>query len=141
MYCRDFKDLIYKIEDYIEENYTNEYDYYSVYNDLKKFEKEYNNSHEDQYTIIFDEVEGLDVLPNNYKAFKIINENTDDSLIKWGFEWSHDTNKLIFIPTCLTDEDKIKFLIKLIKKIYPQSELYFEKYWKGYLDENKKWFC
>lgn len=141
MYCSNFKDLVYKIEDYISENFEDDSDYEYIVNELKRIEKEYNSSHQDQYTILFDLNEGLDILPNNYIAYKIINDNTDNSLIKWGFEWSSDMNKLIFIPACFNEEDKIKFLINLIKKLYPQSETYFEKYWKEYLNEDKKWIC
>ena len=141
MYCSNFKDLVYKIEDYISENFEDDSDYEYIVNELKRIEKEYNSSHQDQYTILFDLDEGLDILPNNYIAYKIINDNTDNSLIKWGFEWSSDMNKLIFIPACFNEEDKIKFLINLIKKLYPQSETYFEKYWKEYLNEDKKWIC
>lgn len=141
MYCRDFKDLVDKIEDYLDENYNDEFDFHFVSDDLKKIENEYNRTHEDQYTIVFDIEEGLDVLPNNYTAFKIINDNTNNSLIKWGFDWSTDMNKLIFIPTCFSDKDKLKFLINLMKEIYPYSESYFKKYWKEYLDEDKKWLC
>ena len=141
MYCRDFKDLVDKIEDYLDENYNDEFDFQFVSDDLKKIENEYNRTHEDQYTIVFDIEEGLDVLPNNYIAFKIINDNTNNSLIKWGFDWSTDMNKLIFIPTCFSDKDKLKFLINLMKSIYPYSESYFKKYWKEYLDEDKKWLC
>lgn len=141
MYCSNFKDLVYKIEDYISENFEDDSDYEYIVNELKRIEKEYNSSHQDQYTILFDLDEGLDILPNNYIAYKIINDNTDNSLTKWGFEWSSDMNKLIFIPACFNEEDKIKFLINLIKKLYPQSETYFEKYWKEYLNEDKKWIC
>ena len=141
MYCSNFKDLVYKIEDYISENFEDDSDYEYIVNELKRIEKEYNSSHQDQYTILFDLNEGLDILPNNYIAYKIINDNTDNSLTKWGFEWSSDMNKLIFIPACFNEEDKIKFLINLIKKLYPQSETYFEKYWKEYLNEDKKWIC
>ena len=141
VYCKDFKDLIDKIEEYLEENYTDERDYDGVMAEIKKIESNYNANHVDQYTVLFDDVVGLDVIPNNYEAYKIINQNTDNSLINWGFMWYFYTNKLIFIPTCLTDEDKIKFLINLIKRLYPNSESYFNKYWKGYIDEEKKWLC
>lgn len=109
-----------------------------INNNLQHLISRYNDTHADNYMLTYTFEEGLDIIPSNYTAFKHINEISDNSLILYGYDWSFDTNKLIFKPNYMSEKEKIAFLIDFILQILPDQRKYFESQWGNYIPKKRK---
>lgn len=130
------EELLDCISDYIEDN-GSESDPLYIHNMVQR----YNQSHKDNYIVNYDDhCDIMDIKPANIEGYKILNHISKNSLDIYGYEWSPDLNKMIFLPKYMKNNEKIQFLVHFIWKMSPQFRKYLKECWtkytKGLKDED-----
>lgn len=121
------EDLLDFMNDYAKGNDSIDYDY------VNQIVQIYNDRHNDKYEVSCSKKFGIiELKPINVEGFKLLNYISNNALYTFGYEWSNDLNKMIFLPKYMKSKEKIEFLVQFIWNFSPEYRNYLIEHWSKY---------